>query len=44
MVGITSVTILRIIQLHLDVVTMTDEFTLYQFGAVCGERHFRTQV
>ena len=44
MAGITSVTILRIIQLHLDVVTTIDEFTLYQFGAVCGEQYFRTQV
>ena len=28
--GTTPVTILRIIRLHLDVVTMTDEFTLHQ--------------
>ena len=44
MVGTISVTILRIIWLHLDMFTMTDEFTLHQFGAVCGKQHFRTQV
>ena len=40
MVDTTLVTNLRIIQLHLDVFTTTDEFTLRQFGAVCGDDIF----
>ena len=44
MVDTTLVTNLRIIQLHLDVFTTTDKFTLHQFGVVRGEPHFRTQV
>ena len=40
MAGTTPVAILRIIRLHLDVFTTIDEFTLHQFGAVCGDDIF----
>ena len=40
MAGITSVTILRIIQLHLDVVTTIDEFTLINLVPSVGNNIF----
>ena len=40
MAGTTSVTILRISWLHLDMFTTTDKFTLHQFGAVYGNDIF----